>query len=166
VTKIEDMQNTELFMNVISSLEQLERMIKYKNANGEKNFLLEVRTYTTSPVLLYAQLNNKVFVEQYHCGITDEEKSSSLRKCIGKKVPMLEFRQYSLSAQLYAAHFQYIWDESKARVLNENFIKQLRNDFREKIFLGTEEYHGETENLLSLENEKELGSKIDSTTTG
>jgi len=120
---------TALWKNIIFSLEQLERLLAVCEP-GENG--LEVRTYDTAPMLLYAHINDRVFVEQYHYGTTKEEQSTPLTKCLGKKVPVSEYRGNSLSGRLYAGHFDYLWETSKDRVVHAGFSQMIVNLVQEK----------------------------------
>lgn len=149
-----DMHETELCRNCLSSLEQLEKIFLHQNKIKESKdikeykFFLTTRTYTTSPAFLYAKINDKIFLEQYHYGISNDEKKSSLRKCIGKKVPVLEFRRHSLSSQLYESHFEYIWERSKGREINKDFIKKVRDDITSNEFIDTDSRVGRTKEFI------------------
>jgi hypothetical protein len=96
--------------------------------------------YDTAPILLFIQVNSRVFVEQYHYGIAEEERQTALTKCLGKKVPVLEFSRNSAAGRLYLSHFNYIWETSSDRKIYHGLSNALRRALEEKAWLNV--YNG------------------------
>ena len=72
----------------------------------------QVRTYLEPPVAMLVRCDDKLFVEQYHCGVTHVEASSELRKCVGRQIPVFETLITSNMAQAFTSHFEYVWANS------------------------------------------------------
>ena len=115
--------NKTVWIHILTSLFMLEQILQ--DSENKNNFKIEIRTYDTAPILLYVQVNKRAFVEQYHYGITEEERKTSLTKCLGKKVPVMEFSTNSLQSQLWQSHFDYIWDTSADREIYPGFYELL-----------------------------------------
>lgn len=110
-----DFPNTKLCEDILLSLRQLEGILEDREANRRTSFKLSIRTYDTAPMILFVQVNGRSFVEQFHYGITEEDRKTKLTKCLGKKVPVIEYQNDSLSAQLWISHFNYLWETSVNR---------------------------------------------------
>lgn len=126
-----DYPNKKLCDDTLLSLRQLERLLEDANAKKNSNFKLEIRTYDTAPILLLAQVNSRVFVEQYHYGIGEEDRMSSLTKCLGKKVPVFEFSTNSTSGQLWISHFNYLWETSRENTVGPGSSQFLRKELND-----------------------------------
>ena len=126
-----DYPHATLCGNTLYSLEQLERIMKDKQEKNRENFEIQIRTYDTAPILFLVRVNDKIFVEQYHYGITEEDRQTSLTTCLGKKVPVTEFRPNSLTAQLWMSHFDYLWETSSDREVRPGFKHLLEKTLRE-----------------------------------
>lgn len=142
-----------LCSNILHSLEQLERIVQDKQEKNRQNFEIEIRTYDTAPIVLLVRVNDRIFTEQYHYGITEEDRQTRLTKCIGKKVPVIEFRTNSLPAQLWMSHFDYLWVTSSSRKVYSGFKQLLEKTLRadkdwlnlyNEIKTSSEKYFGKT----------------------
>lgn len=74
---------------------------------------LEVRTYEFDPTLFMMQFDDGLFVEQYHFG--RPKGKVPYGGCIGKFLPVLQFRRDALSYEFLEAHFEYLWGKSRDR---------------------------------------------------
>lgn len=160
-----DYPNKKLCEDTLLSLRQLERILEDKFLEdkikkGNQNFKIEIRTYDTAPILLLAQVNGRVFIEQYHYGIAEEERKSSFTKCLGKKVPIFEFSLNSLSGQLWISHFNYLWETSLGRKVEPGYSNYLRKVLlEEKYWLNVYKENKEISKKY-LESDKNITPNI------
>jgi hypothetical protein len=71
---------------------------------------LEVRTYDTEPVVFLMMLDNTMFAEQYHRGRPDE--IVPVGSCIGKYMPVIQYRGQSTGFRFLESHFEQVWNEN------------------------------------------------------
>jgi hypothetical protein len=127
-----DYPNKKLCQDTLLTLRQLEWVLEDKIEKNSANFKIEVRTYDTAPILLLAHVNNRVFVEQYHYGIPEDERKSNFTKCLGKRVPLLEFSAASSPGLLWLSHFNYLWETSREQKVSPGYSNFLRKALLEK----------------------------------
>lgn len=127
-----DYPNKKLVEDIILSIRQLENIVEEKCSKGRNNFNIEIRTYNTAPIMLFIQINERSFVEQYHYGISEEDVETTLTKCLGKKVPVIELQRKSLPCQLMGSHFEYLWWTSASRTILPGSAAFLRKEMIEK----------------------------------
>lgn len=127
-----DYPNKKLCQDTLLTLRQLEWVLEDKIEKNSDNFKIEIRVYDTAPILLLAHVNTKVFVEQYHYGIPEEDRKSNFTKCLGKKVPLLEFSATSFSGQLWLSHFNYLWETSREQKVTPGYSNFLRKALLEE----------------------------------
>ncbi len=126
----------KLCEDVLLSMRQLEAVLDDKEKRGRDHFNIEVRTYDTAPMLFFVRVNDRLFVEQYHYGITEEEEQTNLTKCLGKKMPVLELRSQSSAAELVGSHFDYMWKTSETRRVAPGSAEWLGDDLRAGAWLS------------------------------
>ncbi len=71
---------------------------------------MEVRTYATEPVVFAMICDNSMFSEQYHRGRPDELVTSG--SCIGKYMPVIQYRRGSPGFRFLECHFETLWKEA------------------------------------------------------
>lgn len=118
-TTIDDINytiNNGLFAAIIERLNQL----KATEKEGEQLELLpidtlvqklnmQVRTYDSEPVAQVLMFDDTLFSEQYHRGRPDN--LIPIRSCIGKYMPVIQYRRNSYGYKFLASHFERIWNE-------------------------------------------------------
>jgi len=83
---------------------------------------MEVRTYDVEPVVSIRLFDDTMFSEQYHRGRPEE--LVPVGSCIGKYMPVTQYRRGSTGFQFLQSHFENLWSEAKDRtqdVLDEAF---------------------------------------------
>lgn len=80
-----DYTNKKLCEDILLSLRQLEGILEDREKKCNTNFKLTIRTYDTAPTMLFVRVNDRAFVEQYHYGITEEDRKTKLTKCLRKE---------------------------------------------------------------------------------
>ncbi len=141
-----DYPNSTLVNHILTSLMMLGNILRALENNGDdgkgSGLKLEVRTYIQMPTMQIVNIDNKTYVEQYHSGISKIEKLSIIDKCLGKKVPVLEFSSYSIPGEIWNDYFEYLWDSSSKLVVTPCFHdtvrqyilahwKEIDNDYKE-----------------------------------
>jgi hypothetical protein len=127
-----DYPNKKLCEDIILSIRQLEKILEEKDKKHKDNFKIEIRTYNTSPILLMVQVNDRSFIEQYHYGISEEYIETTLTRCLGKKVPIIEFQMNSLPYQLVSSHFEYLWWTSASRKIFPGSADFLLSEMKDR----------------------------------
>jgi hypothetical protein len=84
---------------------------------------MEVRTYTWEPTVFLMVFDTTMFVEQYHRGRPDE--LVPVGSCIGKYMPVAQYRHGSAAYRFLGCHFETIWKEAKDRT--EDLVKAALN---------------------------------------
>jgi hypothetical protein len=122
ITEI-DYPNKKLCQDILLSFRQLEGILD--EAVNKNNFKLEIRTYDTAPILDIAHINNISFIEQYHYGVSEEERHTTLIKCLGKKVPVLAILGNSIPGKIWLSHFNYLWVNGERRKVVPGFTTSM-----------------------------------------
>lgn len=84
-----------------------------------------IRVYSTEPVALVMMFDQTMFSEQYHRGRPPELVPAG--SCIGKYVPVLQYRKGSNGYRFLECHFEAIWEES--RDITETQLEHVLADF-------------------------------------
>jgi hypothetical protein len=119
-----DYTGGNLYRDIMGSLIQMERILK-ENNSAKSPTDLNIRTYNDAPTVMLVRCDEKLFFEQYHCGVTKSEEQSQLRKCVGRRVPVVETTVTSQAGEALMSHFQYVWDRSQARQFKVGCIHWL-----------------------------------------
>ena len=70
-----------------------------------------VRLYQSEPVAQVIKFDDALFCEQYHLG--RPEQIVPIGSCIGKYMPVLEFKRGSYGYRFMESHFIHLWNESR-----------------------------------------------------
>jgi len=94
---------------------EYESLIKHKDNKSFINLLkdaigLEVHLYDNDPIMQQLDFDNSMFVEQYHLGRPQQHVLPF--GCIGKNVPVLQYKKNSIAYDFYKSHFEYLWSHS------------------------------------------------------
>jgi len=87
------------------------RMVHLDTAGLRQRLNMQVRTYTSEPVAQIIMFDGSLFGEQYHRGRPNE--IVPLMSCIGKYMPVIQFRRGSYSYRFLECHFVTIWSEAQ-----------------------------------------------------
>ncbi len=71
---------------------------------------MEVRIYETEPVVFLMVFDDTMFTEQYHLGRPDE--LVPVGSCIGKYMPIVQYRRGSTGFRFLECHFESVWNEA------------------------------------------------------
>jgi len=71
---------------------------------------VEVRTYDTEPVVFLMMFDNTMFAEQYHRGRPEE--IVPVGSCIGKYMPVIQYRSQTPGFRFLESHFEQVWSEA------------------------------------------------------
>jgi len=74
---------------------------------------MEVRTYDIEPVVFLMLFDDTMFSEQYHRGRPDE--LVPVGSCIGKYMPVAQYRRGSTGFRFLESHFETLWSEARDR---------------------------------------------------
>lgn len=77
------------------------------------NVKMEVRTYAIEPVVFLMVFDDTMFAEQYHRGRPDE--LVPIGSCIGKYMPVIQYRRGSTGFRFLECHFEVLWAEATDR---------------------------------------------------
>jgi len=77
------------------------------------NVKMEVKTYAIEPVVFLMVFDDTMFVEQYHRGRPDE--LVPVGSCIGKYMPVIQYRRGSTGFRFLECHFEVLWAEATDR---------------------------------------------------
>lgn len=72
---------------------------------------MQVRIYKPEPVVFLMVFDNTMFSEQYHRGRPD--KLVPVGSCIGKYMPVVQYRLGSSGFQFLESHFETLWNEAE-----------------------------------------------------
>lgn len=89
---------------------------------------VEVRLYEKTPITFIIGLSEDLFTEQYHLG-----RPRALvrpKGCIGKHVPVIQYKKDSEGYAFLKSHFDYLWSKGKD-ISNERMGRALRDYLRE-----------------------------------
>ena len=93
-------------------------------------------------MLMYAHLDGRIFVEQYHYGIPRDQEALPFKLCLGKVVPVFEASTRSDIGHILGSHFDYLWERSEGRELKKGCARQIQESLRRRDwladFLGTD----------------------------
>ena len=121
--------NSDLFRDILRSLTQLERLLKQNTSyHAPANF--HVRTYDEAPVVMLVRCDDRLFIEQYHCGVTPLEATNELRKCVGRKIPVIETTVVSTVGHALTSHFEYVWQRSEGHEFKEGCVGRLERSLK------------------------------------
>lgn len=119
--------DTSLAKNSMMSIGQLSSLMTANSPGDKKNdFRLRVRLFETAPQLLYCRIGSRHFVEQYHYGVHPNERNKAAARCLGQKVPVVEYATESSAGVVYREHFRYMWSTSKNREIKPSTEGELR----------------------------------------
>jgi hypothetical protein len=116
----------DLCKDIVLSLQQMESKLELSAARGIPDFDLEVRTYDSPPFFLSVRLDDRVFIEQYHLGLAIDEENKSIRKFLGRRVPVIEASVISDLGQIVVSHFDYLWLRSAGRKFKVGCLSVLQ----------------------------------------
>ncbi|MGO9120968.1 MAG: hypothetical protein ACLQPD_25580 [Desulfomonilaceae bacterium] len=83
------------------------------SVNWREKLNMEVRTYTAEPVVFLMVFDDAMFAEQYHRGRPNE--LVPVGSCIGKYMPVVQYRRGSTGFRFLECHFETLWDEATDR---------------------------------------------------
>jgi hypothetical protein len=89
------------------------------------NIQVEVRIYNTEPVVFLMIFDNTMFAEQYHRGRPEE--IVPVGSCIGKYMPLIQYRRGSPGFRFLESHFERVWGEA-SDVTNEILQKAIARE--------------------------------------
>ncbi|MCD4774239.1 MAG: hypothetical protein K8R41_12750 [Bacteroidales bacterium] len=111
----------------------------------ENNFVIwreklnmEVRTYKFEPVVFLMIFDNTMFSEQYHRGRPDE--FVPIGSCIGKYMPVVQYRQGCTGYQFLEQHFETLWNEATDQtnsIMKKAFSYSYENDIKSHSVIQT-----------------------------
>ncbi len=93
-----------------SQLDELEN-----SSTPQTKLNVEVRLYQFDPVVFLMVFSDSMFVEQYHFGRAPGKVFPL--GCIGKYVPVMQFKKDSDSYAFLRSHFNYVWKHGKDETL-------------------------------------------------
>ena len=99
------------------------------SVNWQEKLNMEVRTYKTEPVVFLMVFDDTMFAEQYHRGRPDE--LVPVGSCIGKYMPVVQYRRGSTGFRFLECHFETLWNEAMDRTdrIVQTALKR-DNDYR------------------------------------
>lgn len=131
-----DYPRKRLCKDTLLALDQLERVLAQPATSATSGFDLAVRLYNAAPAVMYLDLDDAVFAEQYHSGIPSGQLANMFTKCLGKAVPLIETFGDSELAHVLASHFEYLWIKSADRELKVGSVAQIESSLRHMDWLG------------------------------
>lgn len=117
--------------------ERVEALIKGKTAE-EKNKIMQdlrnyiqlaVRTYDSQPAVFLMMFDDYLFTEQYHIG--RPKRLVPVGSCIGKYMPVIQYRRGSAGYEFLDSHFNKMWDE--ARDETDTIIREAKKRIGEYV---------------------------------
>lgn len=81
---------------------------------------LEVRIYDTEPSVFIMCFDNTLFTEQYHRGRPEE--IVPLGSCIGKYMPVIQYRVRSIGYRFLECHFDAIWNQKETGDITSKLV--------------------------------------------
>ena len=90
---------------------EFEHMLKADGAALIQKLNMQVRTYISEPVAQVIMFDDSLFSEQYHRGRPDEIVPR--KSCIGKYMPVIQYRRGSYGYRFLECHFETIWNEAQ-----------------------------------------------------
>ena len=118
-------QDLGLCDDTLNSLRQLENVLAPKSPDSP--YSCQVRLYNSAPVAMYIELDDTVFVEQYHYGIPTAQVDSPFTVCLGKAVPIVQAGSSSELGHVMRSTFNYLWDWSREREVNAGDTKRIQD---------------------------------------
>ena len=76
-----------------------------------KSLNFQVHIYDSVPVAQVMRFDNSLFCEQYHIG--RPEQIVPVGGCIGKYMPVIQYRKNSMGYRFMESHFENLWQRSK-----------------------------------------------------
>jgi hypothetical protein len=96
--------------NLKSRAQELDLSNPHSAAGVLKRLNIRVRTYKSLPVAQVMKFDDFLFCEQYHIGRPPE--IVQVGSCIGKFMPIIQFRRGSYGYCFMESHFETVWNES------------------------------------------------------
>ncbi|MCG6538323.1 MAG: hypothetical protein L7F78_27305, partial [Syntrophales bacterium LBB04] len=94
---------------------------------------VSVRLYNETPVVHLLNLDEDLFVEQYHLPDMGEKQMVDLVKrfdCIGRHVPVLQYRTDTVAARLFLSHFRRLKKEAGTIDFTERLFQRAAEQSR------------------------------------
>jgi len=111
---------------------------------------LEVRTYDTEPIVFLMMLDSTMFAEQYHRGRPDE--IVPVGSCIGKYMPVIQYRGQSAGFRFLESHFEQVWNENEKSDSTMDILSRAIEQQKKTILkrsqqsdIGTKQQHAADE---------------------
>lgn len=89
-----------------------------------------VKTYENDPILFLMGFEESLFAEQYHFGRPNHLINPN--SCIGKHVPVIQYRKKSKGYEFYKSHFDFMWDIGEDST--SQTMLQALNTYSEDMF--------------------------------
>lgn len=88
---------------------------------------LEVRIYNTEPSVFLMCFDGTLFTEQYHRGRPDIVRLGS---CIGKYMPVIQYRVKTIGYQFLESHFDTMWKQDETSDITDKLINSALSRFK------------------------------------
>lgn len=92
---------------------------------------MKIRLYNIPPITYLIMTNTTLFLEQYHFGNIVRRTG----RCIGGKIPVLQFNHSAHTYKIMQKHFDYIWgkvekrDITKELLISDKSLKEIIESF-------------------------------------
>ncbi len=96
-------------INIYNGANEAEKKRTISQVIRDINF--EVRLYDIDPIVFVMGFDGCLFTEQYHFGRAQDFVPTG--GCIGKHVPVIQYRQKSRGYTFLKTHFEFMWNEEK-----------------------------------------------------
>jgi hypothetical protein len=110
--RIDNSINDSQLRDIINTYNGTDEAEKKRNIDGViKDINFEVTLYDIDPIAFIMGFDGCLFTEQYHFGRPQDFVPTG--GCIGKYVPVIQYRQKSKGYIFLKTHFEFMWNEGK-----------------------------------------------------
>ena len=100
----------------------------------KSDFTLNVRLYNEAPCFMSIRLDDEIFVEPYHKGITKEAEDRSTAKCLGRAIQVVRTNLSSNLGQVTVSQFARLWVNSQSRQFQAGTSTFLTEELKKDWF--------------------------------
>jgi hypothetical protein len=97
----------------MGSTEEVGSQTEISSEKWREKLNMEVRTYESEPGVFLMVFDDSMFTEQYHRGRPAE--LVPVGSCIGKYMPVIQYRRGSPDFRSLECHFETVWNEATDR---------------------------------------------------